>query len=271
VHRVRLSFVSDIHGNIAALAEVAKAAEQLVVLGDLIDYVDYHDPSAGILGRVFGEQKVRSFIELRSAGDFVGLRQLNQALWDSTPDPVGVLTEVVAARYREVVDAVGPDALVTLGNVDVAEVWNEVVGAELPYLDAVTIEMAGRRLGFVAGGSSRPGAVRPPDPVGRNHAWRPLVRSAVEYLAAVDAVGAVDLLCSHIPPNLAPLRYDVIPGRLEMYGPGLLESIDEHQPALAVFGHVHQPLSRRTRRGRTECVNVGHFQRFPQAFEVQLK
>lgn len=267
MHGVRLSFVSDIHGNIAALAEVAKAAEQLVVLGDLIDYVDYHDPSGGILGRVFGEQKVRGFIELRSVGDFAGLRQLNQDLWDSTADPVGILTEVVATRYREVVDAVGPDALLTLGNVDVAAVWNDVVGAELPYLDAEVVEVAGRRLGFVAGGSSRPGAVfRAPD-----HAWQPLVRSADDYLAAVGAVGAVDVLCSHIPPKVAALRYDVVPGRLEMYGPGLLETIDEHQPALAVFGHVHQPLSRRTRRGRTECVNVGHFQRFPQAFEIELK
>ena len=71
---------------------------------------------------------------------------------------------MVAARYREVVDAVGPDALLTLGNVDVAAVWNEVVGAELPYLDAQTVEIAGRRMGFVAGGSARPGAAfRPPD------------------------------------------------------------------------------------------------------------
>jgi hypothetical protein len=26
-----------------------------------------------------------------------------------------------------------------------------------------------------------------------------------------------------------------------------------------LFGHVHNPLARRTRIGRTECVNVGHF------------
>src|SRR5664279_2894038 len=65
VTSVRVSFVSDIHGNIAALREVARQAEQLVVLGDLVDYVDYWEPSAGILGRVFGEQKVRQFIALR--------------------------------------------------------------------------------------------------------------------------------------------------------------------------------------------------------------
>lgn len=264
---MRLSFVSDIHGNIAGLADVARRVEQLVVLGDLLDYVDYHDPSAGILGRIFGAERVKPFISLRLAGDFQALHGYNKSLWDSTPDPVGTLTEEVATRYREVLRAVGPDALLTLGNVDVAAVWNEVAGAELPYLDAQTVEIAGRRMGFVAGGAARPGgAVRPP--LG---AWRPLIRSAEEYANAVKAIGPVDVLCSHIPPKLALMRYDVIPGRLEMYGPGLLEAIDEHRPGLAVFGHVHQPLAKRTRRGHTECVNVGHFQRFPQPFEIDLR
>ena len=129
------------------------------MLGDLLDYVDYYDPAAGIIGRIFGAERVRPFIALRLAGDFPASARLQQSLWDSTADPVGTLTEVVAARYREVLRAVGPDALLTLGNVDVAAVWNEVAGGELPYLDAQTVEIAGRRMGFVAGGSARPGAV----------------------------------------------------------------------------------------------------------------
>ncbi len=263
---MRLSFVSDIHGNIDALAAVARQAEQLVVLGDLLDYVDYHDPSAGILGRVFGERPVRQFTALRTAGDFHGLREFNRSLWDGTPDPLGTLTDVVSARYREVLAAVGPDALLTLGNVDVASIWNDVAGGTLPYLDGDVVDLAGRRLGFVAGGSSRPGfALRAPDAV-----WQPLVRAADDYEATVRALGPVDVLCSHIPPRIGLLRYDTVPARMEMYGPGLLEAIDAHQPRWAVFGHVHQPISPRGRRGRTECVNVGHFQRHPRAFEITL-
>ncbi len=79
-----------------------------------------------------------------------------------------------------------------------ASVWNETVGSELPYLDAETVEIAGRRLGFIAGGSSRPGApFRPPD-----HVWQPLIRSADDFVTAVKAVGPVDVLCSHVPPNI---------------------------------------------------------------------
>ncbi len=264
--RVRVSFVSDVHGNIDGLARVAARAEQLVVLGDLLDYVDYHEHGNGILGVVFGAEKVRHFASLRATGSFGALHEYNRQLWDSLDDPAGVLTEVVETRYLEVLEAVGTEALLILGNVDVAAAWDEVVGAKLPNRDGQVVDLAGRRFGFVAGGSTRPGVQwRPSEQV-----WRPLVRPAVEFEATVAALGAVDVLCSHIPPDLPILRYDRVPARLEMYGPGLLESIDRHSPELAVFGHVHQPLASRTRRGRTECVNVGHFQRFPTAFEVDF-
>ncbi len=263
---VKVSFVADVHGNIDGLARVADKAEQLVVLGDLLDYVDYHEFGNGILGQVFGVEKVRHFASLRSTGAFSALHDYNRRLWDSLDDAAGVLAEVVATRYREVLAAVGEQTLLILGNVDVAAGWEEVAGGRLPNRDGQVVELAGRRFGFVAGGSSRPGTQwRPPE-----HVWRPLVRSAVEFEAVTASLGPVDVLCSHVPPDVPMLRYDRLPGRLEMYGPGLLESIDRHHPQLAVFGHVHQPLAQRTRRGRTECVNVGHFQRNPVPFEVDF-
>jgi Icc-related predicted phosphoesterase len=265
---VRLQFVSDVHGNISALREVARRADQLVVLGDLIDYVDYQDAAGGILGRIFGARRVQPFLDLRLAGDFRRLRRLNHELWASIPDPMGTLTEVVAGLYRDVLAAVGPDALLTLGNVDVAELWDEVAGAELPYLDGRVVELAGYRLGFVAGGASRRiGSVLGGPPT----VWRPFIRSRDDYRAAVETLGPVDILCSHVPPAIALLRYDVLPGRMEMCGPGLVELIDDQGPLWALHGHVHQPIARRLRRGRTECVNVGHFQRFPVPFEVDLR
>ena len=39
----------------------------------------------------------------------------------------------------------------------------------------------------------------------------------------------------------------------------VLEHVRRTQPRAVIFGHVHQPLVRRARIGRTECVNVGHF------------
>jgi len=263
---VRVTFVSDIHGNIDGLARVAQRAEQLVVLGDLLDYVDYHEHGNGILGAIFGAEKIKHFSLLRASGDFRALHEYNRGLWDSLEDGVGVLTEVVAARYQQVLEAVGSDALLILGNVDVASIWEDVIGSALPNRDGQVIQLAGRRFGFVAGGSSRPGYVQKRS----DHAWQPLVRSAEQYAAVVRGLGPVDVLCSHIPPDLAMLRYDRLPSRMEMYGPGLLESIDRFAPQYSLFGHVHQPLAQRTRRGRTECVNVGHFQRHPVALDIEF-
>ena len=74
-----------------------------------------------------------------------------------------------------------------------------------------------------------------------------------------DALGPVDVLCSHIPPAVPELCYDTTARRFERGSQALLEAIRATGPRYALFGHVHQPLVPRMRIGRTECVNVGHF------------
>jgi Icc-related predicted phosphoesterase len=263
---VRISVVADVHGNIADLARAGDDADLLLVLGDLLDYVDYHDPTGGILGRVFGAAAVEPFIRLRTRGDFAGLHAYNVKLWAEIGDPADTISGIVRDRYAEIVDILPPHTLVMLGNVDVLEDWRSVAPPHLQPLDGQTREIGGRRFGFVGGGSTRPGVAlrRGGSP------WQPYVRSADDYLSSVEALGPVDVLCTHIPPNLPLLRYDRIPARLEMYGPGLLEYIDTHQPELALSGHVHQPIAGRQRRGHTECVNVGHFQRVGQPYRIEL-
>ena len=182
---MRITVVSDVHGNFTGLAKVAAAAEQLVILGDLLDYVDYHHPERGILGTIFGADRVRHFADLRFSGEFGRLHRYNTDLWSELADPIGVLTEVVRARYHEVLQVVGPSTLLTLGNVDVAEVWNDVAGATLPYLDRVAVALDGRRFGFVAGGASR----LAPAYADITQAWRPLVKPAAEYRADVAGPG----------------------------------------------------------------------------------
>jgi Icc-related predicted phosphoesterase len=74
-------------------------------------------------------------------------------------------------------------------------------------------------------------------------------------------MGQVDVLCTHIPPLVPDLTYDVVARRPEWGSRAALEKIQRERPRWSVFGHVHQPLARRVRVGYTECVNVGHFQR----------
>ena len=75
----------------------------------------------------------------------------------------------------------------------------------------------------------------------------------------MTAVGAVDVLACHIPPDVPELLYDVTARRMERGSSAILDAIRDTQPELVLFGHVHNPLQARTRIGRTECVNVGHF------------
>ncbi|MGH3431349.1 MAG: metallophosphoesterase family protein, partial [Thermocrispum sp.] len=87
--------------------------------------------------------------------------------------------------------------------------------------------------------------------------------------ASVAALGQVDVVCSHIPPDLPELTYDVVARRAESGAPSLLAAIRRHMPRWSVFGHVHQPLAARMRIGRTECCNVGHFRQVARPFVLR--
>ena len=92
---------------------------------------------------------------------------------------------------------------------------------------------------------------------------------AAEFAAKLDAVGPVDVLCTHIPPAVPDLLYDTVARRLEKGSVALLEAIRVTRPRYSIFGHVHQPLARRTRIGVTECLNVGHFRSTGAPFVLQ--
>lgn len=47
---MRVHVVSDVHGNAEALARAGGGADALLVLGDLVEFVDYQHPARGILG-----------------------------------------------------------------------------------------------------------------------------------------------------------------------------------------------------------------------------
>ena len=64
-------------------------------------------------------------------------------------------------------------------------------------------------------------------------------------------LGPVDVLCSHMPPALDDLRFDLVAGRPEPGSQALVDYVEEHQPDYLYFGHVHQPRRDRLKVGRT--------------------
>jgi Icc-related predicted phosphoesterase len=251
---MRVHVVSDVHGNAEALRRAGDGADALLVLGDLVDFVDYHDPSGGIVGRVLGPRVSARFAELRASGRPGELAAYVTERWARLPDAAAVVEEAVREQYAVMFAALTAPTWVIPGNVDLPALWPDFARPGLCLPDGKVEDVLGLRVGFVGGAPLPPG--REPR---RGGPWYPHVVRADEYAAAVHALGPVDLLCSHVPPAVPELAYDVVARRPEASAPALLDVVHRDRPRAALFGHVHQPLAARVRVGRTECVNVGHF------------
>lgn len=255
--------VSDVHGNSAALARAAQGADALLVLGDLIDYVDYDDHGGGILGKVFGADAVARFATLRVNGGPGELVDYHRSLWAGLHDAQATLEDAVREQYERLFAALPAPCYLTPGNVDLPHLWPEFLGAGVRMLDGETTDIGGLRFGFV-GGLPLPPWV----PLGSSGPWRPYLRAHDEFDRACAALAGVDVLCSHVPPSVPELAYDVRSRRAETGSQALLEIIERDRPRAALFGHVHQPLASRARVGATECVNVGYFRRSERPYSL---
>jgi Icc-related predicted phosphoesterase len=244
---MRVHVVSDVHGRTDALAAAGRGADALICLGDLLLFLDYADYGQGIFADLFGEQATRSYVELRTAKRFDEARALSARLFAAKSQNGGSLfDEAIARQYTALFDALPEPAYLTYGNVDVPRMWASHVKPGHHVLDGGMVELDGWTFGFVGGGL-------------RSVYRTPNEMSEEEFSAKLEAVGAVDVLCTHIPPAVPELLYDTVARRMEKGSVALTEAIKATRPRYALFGHVHQPLARRTRIGVTECLNVGHF------------
>ncbi|OBQ47821.1 metallophosphoesterase [Streptomyces sp. H-KF8] len=239
--------VSDVHGNARDLATAGDGADALICLGDLVLFLDYADHSRGIFPDLFGTENADRIVELRTARRFEEARDFQARLWAGIgEDRATAIRRAVRRQYAELFAAFPDPTYATYGNVDIPALWPEYAGPGTTVLDGERVEIGGRVFGFVGGGLRTP--MRTPYEIGDE-----------EYAAKIEAVGEVDVLCTHIPPEVPELVYDTVARRFERGSRALLDAIHRTRPRYALFGHVHQPLARRMRIGATECVNVGHF------------
>ncbi|WP_190088726.1 metallophosphoesterase family protein [Streptomyces melanogenes] len=252
---MRVHVVSDVHGNTEGLAKAGDGADALVCLGDLVLFLDYADHSRGIFPDLFGVENADRIVALRTARRFEEARELGRSLWAGL-DREAAIESAVRRQYAEMFAAFPTPTYATYGNVDIPTLWPQYAGPGTTVLDGERVEIGGRVFGFVGGGLRTP--MRTPYEI-----------SDEEYAAKVEALGEVDVLCSHIPPDVPELCYDTVPRRFERGSRALLEAIRRTKPRYALFGHVHQPLARRMRIGRTECVNVGHFASTSRPFALE--
>jgi Icc-related predicted phosphoesterase len=230
---MRVTAISDLHGAVEHLDAVAAGCDALLILGDLINVLDYRTMD-GILVEVFGREPVAEATRLRTEGRFeearAAIRQLVGEEQDFREQFVGL-----ARREYE----------------------RSVLRGGIRFVDGEVVRLGSMTFGFVGGGIRTPLGV-------------PGEVSEQEYDAKLEGIGAVDVVCTHMPPRLPWYTYDVVGRKFEPGSVGLLAYVQRHQPRYALFGHVHQPLVNRGTVGATEMVNVGHFQASGRGFSIDV-
>jgi Icc-related predicted phosphoesterase len=239
--------IADVHGDLDTVRDEAASCDVLLLLGDLINVIDYEN-AGGILAEVYGSEAVRAWSSLRAEGRFEESRQ--------------VLREVSAGREQELrslfftrVDEetkqfcadVPTNVVVTFGNVDVPDLIRRYLPEGVRFADGEVLTLDGVRYGFVGGGLPKVGI---PGEVALD-----------VYDEKVATLGPVDVLCAHVPPAIEELTYDVVADFNEPGSEALLEYINEHKPSHMYYGHVHNPKVAETTVGSTRVVNVGSYYR----------
>ncbi len=239
--------VSDIHGAFGALGRVAAAGETLLVLGDLINFVDYRTTD-GIMAEIFGSAFVAQVATARGRGDL----DTNRRLWiqhtaGHEEEIRAKVAELVAAQYERCREALAPArGFVTYGNVDWPDVLRSILPPGCRFVDGEAVEIEGTTFGFVGGGA--PTVIQARGEVSDDLMEAKLAR-----------MGDVEVLCSHLPPEVPALHTDVVTGFRERASRPLLEYVRRVGPRYHYFGDVHQPQATTWRVGTTKCVNVGYF------------
>ncbi|NNC75957.1 MAG: metallophosphoesterase [Acidimicrobiia bacterium] len=237
--------VADVHGAFDALARVARTDEPILVLGDLLNFIDYRTLD-GMIADVCGKDFVARVVELRTAGDYEGAA----AVWHEFSEG---RADTLRTRYDQLVDEAyaatasaltGAESYVLYGNVDRPSILRDSLPEGSRFVDGEVVEIDGLSVGMVGGGMQTIGT--------------PGEVSEDDMAAKLGRLGDVDVLCTHVPPALSPLSSDVVGGR-QKGSAAVRDYLDSHRPSFHYFGDIHQPQAISWRVGSTRCVNVGYF------------
>ena len=253
---MRVTAIADLHGAVEHLDAVGGECDALLVLGDLINLIDYRSMD-GILVEVFGREPVAEAAQLRARGRFDEARSAIRRRVADGGDARERFLDLARRDYERVFAALPAHSFVTHGNADIPELLNATIPPHIRFLDGETVRLGATTIGFVGGGVRTPLAV-------------PAEVDEAQYDAKFDRLGAVDIVCTHMPPRIPWYVYDVVARKFEPGSVGLIGYVQRYQPRFALFGHVHQPLVNRGNIGRTELVNVGHFQGTGRGFSFEV-
>jgi len=252
--RVQIKVIADVHGDLDVVRSEAASCDVLLLLGDLINVIDYSN-ATGILADVYGSDAVRRWSVLRAEGKFDESRQVLREVSEGREREFRTeLFAKIDEAHKSFCVAIPTNVVVTYGNVDVPDMIRKYIPDGVRFVDGAALTLDGARFGFIGGGLPKVGI--------------PGEVSLDEYARKVKALGPVDVVCAHVPPAVDDLTFDTAANFSEPGSDALLQYIDEHTPTHVYFGHVHTPRSDQATIGGTLCVNVGsHYRTTGTAWE----
>lgn len=252
---VTVKIITDIHGEYGALAAELSRDDTAVLLGDYLNMIDFQTLD-GILTQVFPRQLVSAVLSVMASNES---EIMHRAVRDSVKMPSSVqekLTSLMREGYLEFFRAIPCRCFMVFGNTDDPALIDELKQDNTEVLKTGTVEIEGEVFGFISG-----------VPAGKRSVGLPGEIPEEEYNDMVDSLGPVDVLCTHFPPAIPEMTWDVVADRDEYGSRKLLSYIEKNKPRIHYFGHVHNPHVRDMTHGTTRLINAGFFRAHKKALE----
>ena len=252
-----MQFIADVHGAHDLLKEKLDHTLPLAVLGDNLNLVDFRNLS-GVAARVLTPADIGRILLALSTGGPKKAMELANDLFFQNPERVAAAQIEISKDYRQLAEVLPLDALVLHGNVDYPELLSAAIG--LRWIEAETRSIDGVKVGFLSGTGSYPYSMHLPGEI-----------SDGQYTEKLWSLGNVDVLCTHFPPAVDGLTWDVVAKRDEGGGAMLTDYLRQVKPKLHLFGHIHNPKISELRFESTLLKNVGGFRYHGQVHQIDLE
>lgn len=244
-----LKIAGDIHGAFKALHEGLDPSDQLILLGDFLDFLDYDDLS-GMISEFVPKPVIKNVLALIAAEKLEeAKKEMTEAVM-SVDDLFGKIEEMAHIHYEQLFSGLPCETHLIWGNVDLPHVLKQHLKPNTHLMESGVVTLDGRQCGFVSGVAPMRYSFGMPGELPRD-----------VYRKRLYDLGPVDHLFVHPPPAIEDLAYDMEANRSEVGNEDILAYIDAFAPKTVHFGHIHNPRASTVEHNDTRLINVGFFKR----------
>ena len=247
---------ADVHGDHEKLANCIDPHLPLLLIGDNVNLLDYKTLS-GIATKVLSKKEIAKVLLTFASRGASAAKEYADKVFFKNPEKMAVAEVEILKEYKKLAAVMPENSIVLHGNVDWPDLLSEAMGSMHVYKKVIIID--GLKVGLLSGTGYYPFTMDLPGAV-----------SDEQYRKELFSLGSVDVLCTHFPPAISELTWDVQSKRDEGGGKMILEYLEEYQPKLHLFAHVHNPKQSEYQFQNTKCKNVGGFRYHGQIHQIDF-